>query len=327
MDMTVLAPPVAPEAPRPRRIAGLVAHLGWEAILLVLAVAAAVAVVAQSSIDAFGRGFWLNLAATGLLASGFAFSLRTRSPNLAVAAQAMLAGIIYVKLAVADWPGLIAAIVAVLLVAFFGLILGAIAGLTSAPGWAISLGGLGIAEAISLGITGSQSLALPGARIATVWTGTVWAVVFILGSLAGAVLFLVPAVRRLLGADIAGTGFQPSRLIRAILGFGVSSLLAAISGVVLIGYVGAAFAGSDGGRLLAAAAIALLGGVSATTGRGGIAGTVVATALLVLGNMAINLAGSSAWVAYYLPAAIAIVIGVIVGWGLDKIAGPELPAA
>jgi len=321
--MTVLAPPVAPEAPRPRRVAGLVAHLGWEAILLVLAVVAAIAVVAQTSTDAFGRTFWLNLAATGLLASGFAFSLRTRTPNLAVAAQAMLAGIIYVKLVVADWPGLVAAVVAVVLVAGFGLILGVIAGLTSTPGWAVSLGGLGIAEAISLGLTGSQSIVLPGARSTAVWTGAVWTLIFIVGSIAGAVLFGVPAVRRLLGADTAGKGFQPSRLIRAVLGFGVSSLLAATSGIVLIGYVGAAFASGDGGRLLAAAAIVLLGGVSAATGRGGIAGTVVATALLVVGNMALNIAGVSAWISYFLPAAIAILVGVIVGWGLDKIAGPS----
>ncbi|NUO59193.1 MAG: hypothetical protein HOV78_21235, partial [Hamadaea sp.] len=90
-----------------------------------------------------------------------------------------------------------------------------------------------------------------------------------------------------------------------------------------ISYLGFASPAGDGGRLLVAAAVVLLGGISAATGRGGILGVVLATLVLVLGNTILILAGAKSWMAYYLPASVAILIGVVVGALLDKVAAPR----
>ncbi|WP_155370207.1 ABC transporter permease [Catellatospora vulcania] len=312
---------------QPRRAAALFAHLGWEAILFVLVAVAAVIVGAQSDGDAFGRGLWMAVATTGLLASGFALSLRTGNPNLAVGALGMLAGVVYAKLAQENWPGLLAGATAVVIVVLFCLILGVLTGLTSAPAWAVSLGGLSVAQAVALGLADSRGLPLPDGPAAD-WAVWVWAAVFVLGTLAGGAVFLSPGVRRALTAarsDGAVPRFQGKRLLGAVLGFAGSGLLAALSGIALAGQLGGAFVVS-GDRMLVAVAAVLLGGVSAFTYRGGVAGTLLAVVLLVLVDFALRLADVPSWLAFTLPAGLAIMFGVVVGWVLDKISGPELPA-
>ncbi|MCP2324672.1 ribose transport system permease protein [Hamadaea flava] len=318
--MTVLAPPITPEPLRPRRGASLVAHLGWEGILVLLAIVGFAYLVVQEGIDVIGRNVWLNFAATGLLASALAVSVRLRSVNLAVAAQAMLAGIIYAKLVQEDWPDLAAGAAAVVAVLILGLILGAITGVTGAPGWAVSIGGLGIAEAVSFGLSDAQGLVVPGTGRAEVWVVAIWAAVFVLGSVIGAVVFLATGLPR----DSATFG---SRVLRAIGSFALSSLVAGLAGVMFISYVGFASPAGDGGRLLSAAAVVLLAGISAATGRGGVLGTVLATLVVVFGNTALALEGVKSWVSYYLVASIAILIGVVVGAVLDRVGRPSAPPA
>ncbi|NUR72771.1 MAG: hypothetical protein HOU81_18315 [Hamadaea sp.] len=317
--MTVLAPPIAPEAPRPRRGTGLIAHLGWEAILLLLALAGFGYIVLQEGIDAIGRGVWLNFASIGLLSSALALSVRLRAVNLAVAAQAMLAGIIYAKLVAEDWPAVVAGAVGVLAVLFLGLILGAITGLTGAPAWAVSLGGLGLAEAISYALSDARGVMVHGAGRYAVWLVAVWALVFVLGSIGGAVVFLVSGLPR----DSASFG---SRVLRSIGAFGLSSLIAGVAGVMYIGYIAYAAATGDGLRLLEAAAVVLLGGVSAATGRGGVLGTVLATLVVVALTTSLMINGIATWASIVLPASIAILIGAVVGALLDKVSAPPAPA-
>jgi ribose/xylose/arabinose/galactoside ABC-type transport system permease subunit len=314
--MTVIAPPIAPEAPRPRPGRGLVAHLGWEAILLFLVVVAAIVAVASSpaNFGIFRQNFWLNLAVTGLLASAFAVSVRTRTVNLAVAAQAVLAGIVYARLVAADWPALIAGVIAVIAIVVLGLILALVSGLTGVPGWAVSLAGIGIAEGISIGLAEARGVVIPGAMLSPAWSTAIWVALFVLGSLAGAAAFFVA------GTDVPRDGVA-SRMLRSFAGFGLSSVLAGISGVVFVSHVAFATAGGDSGRLLTAAGAVLLGGVSAVSGRGGIAGTVLATLLLVVINIAMLVAGIGGWISY-VPAAIAILVGVVVGSVFDRLSAP-----
>ncbi|GAA2372460.1 hypothetical protein Cme02nite_00920 [Catellatospora methionotrophica] len=325
--MVISAPPATAQAapPPPRRSArGLLTHLGWEAILLVLAVIAAVAVGAQGGGDAFGRRLWLTMAIAGLLAAAFAFSLRTAAPNLAVGALGGLAGTVYAKLVQADWPGLLAGATAVAAVVVFSLILGVVTGLTSAPAWAVSLGGLAAAQAVALGVAADRGIPLRGGPDPA-WATWAWLALFVLGSLAGGVVFLSVAVRRALGVarpDGEVPRFQAKRLLGAVLGFTGSGLLAALSGIAQAGYLGGSFPVSDIHMLIAVAAV-LLGGLSAYTYRGGVAGTVLATALLVLTQTALLLAGAPTWLAFSLPAGVAILLGVAVGSVLDKISGPE----
>ncbi|GAB4054330.1 ABC transporter permease [Catellatospora paridis] len=328
--MVTMAPPVTgPDVPppAPRRTAALLSHLGWEAILFVLVAIAALVVGVQSDGEAFGHGMWMSLATIGLLAGGFAFSLRTGNPNLAVGALAALAGVVYAKLAQQGWPGLLAGVTAVVIVVLFSLILGVLVGLTSAPAWAVSLGGLAVAQSVALGLADSRGLPLPDGPHAE-WAVWAWAALFVLGTLAGGAAFLSAGVRRAFTVtrpDGEVPRFQAKRLLGAVLGFAGSGLLAAVSGIALAGQLGGAFA-TTGDRMLIAVAVVVLGGVSVYTYRGGVAGTLLATALLVLVNFALNLADAPSWLAFTLPAGVAIMIGVAVGWVLDKIAGPELPA-
>ena len=318
MTTTDPAPPYA--APPRRRTAGLLAHLGWEALLLLLAVVALVSILVQADTGALGPGLWTSMAATGLLAAGFALSLRTGTPNLAVGAQAALAGVVYAKLAQSDWPPVLAGTTAVLLMLVLGLLLGTLTGLTSAPAWAVSLGGLALAQSIAFGLAESRGVILPDGPDGAA-AGWLWLAVFVLGSLAGGALFLVPGVRRALGVGDAAPGFRPSRLLGALAGFGGSSVLAALSGIVLVGRLGGAFPNSD--RLVIAVAAAVLGGISVFTFRGGVAGTLFATAFLVLAENALRLAELPLWLVFSLVPALAILFGILIGLALDKIAGPE----
>ncbi|GAA1401231.1 ABC transporter permease [Catellatospora coxensis] len=329
--MVIIAPPTtAVDAlpPRPRRTAGLLARIGWEAILFLLVVVAAIVVAVQSDGDAFGRGLWLSLASLGLLASAFAFSLRTGNPNLAVGALAALAGVVYAKLVEADWPGVLAAATAVVVILLFCLVLGVITGLTSAPAWAVSLGGLAVAQSVALGLSEAQGVPLRDGPTSE-WAIWAWAGLFVIGSLVGGAAFQGTALHRMLVAartDGEVPRFQGKRLAGAVLGFAGSGLLAALSGIALVGYLGGAFA-VTGDRQLVAVAAVLLGGVSVFTYRGGVAGTLLATALLVLGDTALRLADAPSWLTYGLTAGIALLVGVGVGWGIDKITGPSRPVS
>lgn len=323
--MTVLAPPAtASPAPRPRRVAGLVAHLGWEAALLLFTVLAAVLLLVRSDGRGLGLSFWLNFAATGLLASGFALSLRTATPNLAVGSLAMLSGLLYADLRSEDWPGFVAAALAVAAVTVLGLILGVVTGLTSAPSWAVSLAGVAAVQAIAFGLYGAQGALTHAGRPET-WEGIVWSVVFVVGSLAGGALFLVAPVRRFLSANRTSgdpARWRPARFVGGLVGFGGSSLLAGLAGVVLTGYLGAAFPTGDVYRTLTAVAIVLLAGVSVFGRRGGVTGTVFATALLLLVILNVQLGGAASWVSSLI-LALAVLFGVFVSWGLEKVGGPE----
>jgi len=324
----LVAAPFAPPPPGgpPTRSRAILAHVGWEVILLVLVLLTAVVVSATGTLFR-GVSPWYSLASAGLLASGFALSLRTATPNLAVGGIAVLAGATYAKLAENDVAGVLAAVVAVLLALVLGLVLGLLAGLTSVPAWAVTLGGMAVAQAIVFAMLDGQTVPLRSGPSGT-GTAIVWTLVFVAISVGGGVLWLIPGVRAALGANRGQdepVRFSPAKLRGAVVGLGGSSLLAGLSGVVLVTFLGAA-SPVAGDNLLIAAGAALLGGVSAFGGRGGIAGTVLATALLVFANYGLLQADAPRWVTFFLPAALAILLGVVVSRVLEAISGPYTTA-
>ncbi|MEJ3745830.1 hypothetical protein WEI85_21375 [Actinomycetes bacterium KLBMP 9797] len=320
------APAVAPFAPPPPalplvRSRGVLAHLGWEAILLVAVLGTAV-LVAATGVLFRGPTPWYTLAAVGLLATGLALSLRTATPNLAVGATAVLSGAVYAELAQDGGAGLPAGIVAVVVALALGLVLAVIVGLTSAPAWAVTLGGMAVAQAITFALLEGRTLPV-GSLSSGTGMGVFWTLVFVAASVGGGVLWLVPGVRKALAANRTADDpvrFRPAKLVGALAGIGGSSLLAGLSGVVFVTYLGAATPSGD--NLLVAAGAVLLGGVSAFGGRGGIAGTVLATTLLVFANQGLSQTDAPRWVVFYLPAAFAILLGVVVSRVLEALAGP-----
>ena len=327
---TVAPSTVAPAGPagqaRPPFVR-LLPHLVWEAFLVVSVIGMAIAVMAANSEVLTSVSVLYNIASVGLLACGLALSVRTATPNLAVASLAALAGTVFAELLDAGWATSAAWLTAVAVVTLIGLFFGLVAGLTSVPAWAVSLAGLAATGAIVLAVSGGRVTPLRDLDPASKGSGAFWVAVFCLVSIGGGLLWLLPAVRALLGVNRTAAGttrLSPRRLLGALVGFGGSSLLAAISGLIMVSQLRAAMPPmSETPRLTLVLGAVLLGGVSAFGRRGGIAGTVLATVLLVLANTLLLVENAPSWVtAGVLPAA-AILVGVVIGRVLEAVGGPD----
>jgi ribose transport system permease protein len=321
------------QSPGRRRPPKILLALGWEAILLVLAVVTTGLVAAQGpGLNVMGNpGTFYRTATLGLLAVGFALSLRTATPNLAVAAVAGTAGIVFATLIDGGLPAIVAGLLAVLASLVFGLILGVIVGLTSAPSWAVTIGGFALLQAVGAVIQEVPgTIVVPGLSSPSLGMAITWLLVFVIISIGGGVIWQIPAVRALLGVNrspVDPVRFHGKRLAGALAGLGGSSLLAGLSGVVLVSYLGASSPTLDNDRLALAIGAALLGGVSVFGARGGIAGTVLAVWLLSAAQLGLDLEGAPRWVGQGLLAGLAVVVGVLVSRVLEAIAGPDGPPA
>jgi ribose transport system permease protein len=306
-----------------RRSVGLAVQFGWEGLLLVLMLVTAGLVLglAESARDTLL--IW-QVAGLGFVAAGFALSLRTATPNLAVGGFATLAALVYAELSAESWGTAAAGLAAVLAVLVAGVLLGAVTGLTSAPAWATSLVGLAGAQAAMLALTDEQGVVLSTGGQPEAPVGVAWLVLFVLVSVAEGAVFLLPRVRRLLGAnrtDGDPARWRPARLVGAVVGLGGSSLLAAVGGIVLVEASRFTATSLDASRLLTAAAAALLGGVSVFGRRGGALGTVFATVILALVTLALAVTDSQGWL-WFVVVVVAILIGLAYSRVLEAVAEP-----
>ena len=139
----------------------------------------------------------------------------------------------------------------------------------------MSLAGLAAGQAAIVALSGDQGVMRTGGQPETSM-GVVWLVAFVLVSVTEGVLFLLPAVRRFLGANRTGANpaqWRPARIVGAVIGLGGSSLLAGLVGIALVEVSRFASPAVDGSRLLLAVGTALLGGVGVYGCRGGALGT------------------------------------------------------
>ncbi len=306
-------PPFAAGPPVRQRASGVgvFVHLGWEVVLLLGCVGLLIAVQHEAS-----RSVWPTLvgplAILGLQTVAVAVSLRTRTLNLAVTGIAGASSLFVVSLADRDNFSLTSAIALVLLLALVvGAVFGALTGLTRVPGWAMSL--------VLLAITGAITLR-DGTRLRTLpkderpdnprtWL-TVFVVLVVIISLIGGVLWLLAPVRRALGADVDPAAGIGARVLGGVVGFGGSTVLAALAGVASVLFVQSTLPPTGSTIPLVALALALLGGVSVFGGRGGVAGTVLAAVFGALFGLLAGLHGWATWVSNYLFAAIALAVGI-----------------
>jgi hypothetical protein len=147
------------------------------------------------------------------------------------------------------------------------------------------------------------------------------AVLTILGSLAGGALWLVPGVRRALGAERPIESTFGRRLPAALAGFAGSSAIAAIGGLASLIWLRSVSTGGFGLPLVPLAVV-LLGSVSMYGRRGGVAGAVLGTLALVGLTQLLALNGASLWLTAYLPATIAIAVGIMVSAGFRALERP-----
>jgi len=324
----VLQPPVAATAPGLLRT--LVPQLAWEGVLLIgVVVVLAGMTVAHPGALTKGGAFAATAAYLGFMAAAFALSLRTATPNLAIAAVGALCGYLFAKLVSGGTATVVAGLVAVLAAIGFGLVMALITGLTALPSWAVTLV-VGFILQGALLAASQEGVALGtkpiGAGLFWLWLG-----VFAVLSIAGAVAFAVPAVRAALTRNRVEPGdvpsrFTPGKLLGAAVGLIGSSALAGLSGVLLterqayaspnIGYV----------FLVYAAAAVFIGGVSPFGGRGGILGVVLGVLLLQGVQQWLLLAGAKSATLYILTGVIALV-GLLVTWLLELIGRFTAPKA
>lgn len=263
----------APASPAPRD--RLAPHLIWEGVLAVLVVVLLVALWFAGSTATFG-----SLIASGgnlgLIAAGFALSLRTATPNLAVGPLAALAGAISAHLmATSQWPVFAAIAVGVAAVTVIGAVLGLVTGVLSVPAWAVTFGAAAALTGTVVAFSGAKTVPLHLPPL----PGAVWFALFLVVSLGGAGLWRVPGVRAALSATRADG--EPGRWagrragLGALTGLTVSSLLAAIGGIGITLRLSASAPTDANALTLAAVAAVLLGGTSVFGRRAGIAGTVL----------------------------------------------------
>jgi hypothetical protein len=137
------------------------------------------------------------------------------------------------------------------------------------------------------------------------------AVIFIVGSLASGLLWMVPRLRRLFGLDMPVDDVRSGqRIAAAVVGFAGSSAIAAFAGVSLLIYIGVSSPASGFSMPLLPLGAALIGGVSVYGRRGGVAGTVLATVALASCNTLLAIHAMPVWVIAYLPATMAITVGI-----------------
>ncbi|GIG69516.1 hypothetical protein [Phytomonospora endophytica] len=268
----------------------------------------------------------LGFSAVLLLATATALTLRVRAVNLGLFAFALAAAALFFKFY--DGQGTaIAAVVAVGACLGAGLVLALLILLFKVPGWAA---GLGVGLALFAGV---ESIKLPALAPDYAFNINDRGVI-VLGlaaalSIVGGVVGSLPGTRRLLGACRDGdTGGRRTRGAVTLTLFGTlgSTALAGVAGVVIaLGTAQGMPTGPTsqtallyGGLALAGA---LLGGTSAQGRRGGFAGTLLGTAVMV---GVVQLGAAQDW--HLHPAvyvAGGLVAGLVATWLVETLGKPD----
>jgi ribose/xylose/arabinose/galactoside ABC-type transport system permease subunit len=292
--------------------------LAWDGVLLIITVAlvgAALATTHQAHLADIIR----PIGYLGLVASGFALSLRTGSPNLAVGAIAGTTGVIGAHFAAEGTSLLTAMAEAVAIATGAGLIAGLVVAALSVPAWAATLALAALAESAALGISNDQDLVLHASGN---YPSGQWITAFIAVSVAGGALWLVPGIRNALSKSRSAgepgrwAGLGPG--LGAVIGLAGSSLLAGAGGASMATYLLVAQP-TDGLNLtLVALAATAVGGVSLYGRRAGVLGTVLGVVIAQTAEFLLILHGVSA---SWINAAIGglIVVGLVVNRVLESI--------
>jgi ribose/xylose/arabinose/galactoside ABC-type transport system permease subunit len=308
------APTVTPAAGRDR----LVVHLVYEGVLALVAVVLVVATAAttphQNLTSAFGQAGYL-----GLMATGFAFSLRTGSPNLAVGAVTYFSSSLSAWLITSHGMGKpLAFVVAILLSTLIGLVLGCVVAVLSVPAWAATLGAVAVIQAVVLAFAKGQFVSVPfsGSYSTAMWYG-----LFLVLSAGGGALWLIPAVRRPLSA-VREPG-DPARWLGlraglgAVAGLTVSSFLAGLAAVPMLMRLRVAETSSTTQVTFVLAAV-LFGGVSVYGRRAGVFGTLLAVTILSIVQTLVVSHDGPFWVSS-LVLGLAALFGLAVSRGIESV--------
>jgi ribose/xylose/arabinose/galactoside ABC-type transport system permease subunit len=293
-------------------------HLIWEGVLALLAVGLLIGTATMSRSENITSA--LNQAGyIGLMATGLAFSLRTRSPNLAIGSITAFTSTLSAFLITEhQWgkPG--AFILAVVLATLIGFILGVLVAVLSVPAWAVTLVAVAVVQGITLSFFNTSSLLIPvpfeGRYPTALWYG-----LFVVISVGGGALWLVPAIRAPLSTGRrSGDPGEYGGLrtgLGAIAGLTGSSFLGGLAAIPMLMRFQAA--DPSGANMTTTALVAvLLGGVSVFGRRAGIFGTFLAVTIVMLVQTLIVFNDAPLWVG-------TLVLGLIGLLGIGAIRGLE----
>ena len=255
----------------------------------------------------------------GLMATGLAFSLRTRSANLAVGAITYFSSSLAAWLVTAhDWGKPAAFLVAILLSTLIGVLLGFVVAGLSVPSWAVTLGAVAVIQAVVLAFTKSPIIPL---HFSGTYPTAMWYGLFFVLSAGGGAVWLIPGVRKPLSA--AREPGEPGRWLGlrtglgAIVGLTGSSFLAGLAAVPLTMRLQAADTSATA-QVTFALAAALLGGVSVFGRRAGVFGTLLAVTILTLLQSVIVYNDAPLWTET-LVVGLAAVLGLAASRGLESV--------
>jgi ribose/xylose/arabinose/galactoside ABC-type transport system permease subunit len=286
----------------------------WDGVLLIITVAlvgAALATTHQAHLADITR----PIGYLGLIATGFALSLRTGTPNLAVGAIAGTTGVIGAHLATEGSSVWAAMAEGVAIATGAGLIAGLVVAALSVPAWAATLALAALAESAALGISNVNGELIP-LHVSGTYPAGQWIAAFVAVSVAGGLLWLVPGVRSALsktrsaGEPGRWAGLGPG--LGAVIGLAGSSLLAGAGGASMALYEQAAQPASNALNLtLIAFAATTVGGVSVYGRRAGVLGTVLGVVIVqtVVFLMTLH-AVSVSWFDFAIGGLIAVGLGV-----------------
>jgi ribose/xylose/arabinose/galactoside ABC-type transport system permease subunit len=291
-------------------------HLVWEGLLAVIAVALLIGTAAltphQNLTVALDQAGYV-----GLVAAGLAFSLRTGSPNLAVGSILSFSTILSAYLITEQqWSKPAAFILAILLATLIGLLLGILVAVLSVPAWAVTLGAVAVIEAIVLSITRNPVIPV---RFTGSYPTALWYGLFFVLSVGGGGLWLVPGVRRALGAGRSpgepGRWTGPRAGLGAVAGLTVSSFLAGLAAIPVLMHLQAADSSGTSLTTVAFAAV-LLGGVSIFGRRAGVFGTLLGVTIVAIVQTLVAYNDGPFWVS-------TLVVGLAALLGLGASRGIE----
>jgi ribose/xylose/arabinose/galactoside ABC-type transport system permease subunit len=183
------------------------------------------------------------------------------------------------------------------------------------PAWAATLGVAVLIGAVSVGVVGTDLARLEDNPPDVLDTARLWAVLFVVASVVGGLLWLAPGVRRGLGG--ARQERDPARrppvsaVFGGLMALVVSSTLASGAGVLSVLRLGGAPPRSLDELTFVALGAVLIGGVSAFGRRAGVFGTVLGVLLLSLIQRWIQLESVDGWV-FSAVVGGAILVGLIV---------------
>jgi rhamnose transport system permease protein len=227
----------------------------------------------------------------GLMALGLTFVVIAGEIDISVASILAVSVVILGQVYEAGANIWFAALVGLLVATGLGLLNGFLVSVVGLPSLAVTLGTLAAFRGLAFLIHSGEGVATFPTRFTNIGIGYVWgqqvpiALLVFLGS-AIALGFLLHATRfgryiYAIGSNREAarySGIPVTRVRMAV--FGISGLLAGVSGLVYVGYFGSSRADAADGSLLDVVTAVVLGGVDIFGGSGSILGVVLAVILI-----------------------------------------------